>query len=165
MHPLFHPLFLQFILYFNEQQDYFECHEVLEEYWKSVSSNDKSHALTAWILLSTGMYHWRRNNRIGAKRSLENAQKRFTLDPHSEYYSGIDMDDMHRKLKNSIELINKSKEFKPFTLSILSNELNQLIQKQQMPFALIGEELIHKHMRRDRSEILKAREEKRRNRH
>lgn len=164
MHPLFHPLFLQFILYFNEQQDYFECHEVLEEYWKSVSPNDKSHALTAWILLSTGMYHWRRNNTIGAKRSLEKAQIRFTLDPESEYYSGIDIEDMHLKLKNSIDLVSKSKEFKPFTLSILSDELNQRVQKQQMPLALIGDELIHKHMRRDRSEILKAREEKRRNR-
>ncbi len=164
MHPLFHPLFLQFILYFNEQQDYFECHEVLEEYWKSVSPNDKSHALTAWILLSTGMYHWRRNNRAGAKRSLENAKKRFSLDLNSEYYSGIDMAEMHLNLENSIALIIQSKEFKPFTLSILSDELNQRIQKQQMPLALIGEELIHKHMRRDRSEILKAREEKRRNR-
>jgi predicted metal-dependent hydrolase len=165
MHPLFHPLFLQFVLYFNEHQDYFECHEVLEEYWKSVSPNDKSHALTAWILLSTGMYHWRRGNLMGAERSLQNAQKRFAMHPESEYYTGIHMEDMLSHLKDSIEMIHVSKEFKPFTLTILSHEFKLLVQKQQMPVALTGEELIHKHMRRDRSEILKAREEKRRNRH
>lgn len=165
MHPLFHPLFLQFILYFNEQQDYFECHEVLEEYWKNVAPNDKSHALTAWILLSTGMYHWRRGNFIGAERSLLNAQKRFDLHPESVFYQGIQIDELLTKLKNSIELIKKKKEFKPFTISIISDDLKQHVQNQQMPIPLLGEELIHKHMRRDRSEILKAREEKRRNRH
>ena len=35
MHPYHHPLFVNFIVYFNSNQDYFECHEVLEEYWKS----------------------------------------------------------------------------------------------------------------------------------
>ena len=34
MKPLYNPLFVKFIVYFNENQDFFECHEVLEEYWK-----------------------------------------------------------------------------------------------------------------------------------
>ena len=63
MHPYHHPLFVNFIVYFNSNQDYFECHEVLEEYWKSIPDSDKDHPLTAYILLATGMYHWRRGNK------------------------------------------------------------------------------------------------------
>ena len=65
MHPYHHPLFVNFIVYFNENQDYFECHEVLEEYWKSLPDGGKEHPLTAYILLATGMYHWRRGNTTG----------------------------------------------------------------------------------------------------
>ena len=53
MHPLFHPLFVDYCAYFNGNEDYFECHEVLEEYWKEVAPGDKSckSGLHAWQLL------------------------------------------------------------------------------------------------------------------
>ena len=54
MKPLHNPFFVKFIVYFNENQDFFECHEVLEEYWKSIPDRTKDHPLTAYILLSTG---------------------------------------------------------------------------------------------------------------
>ena len=77
MHPHHHPLFVNFIVYFNENQDYFECHEVLEEYWKSLPDGGKEHPLTAYILLATGMYHWRRGNPTGAIRTINKALKKF----------------------------------------------------------------------------------------
>ncbi|RKJ17377.1 DUF309 domain-containing protein, partial [Butyricicoccus sp. 1XD8-22] len=60
MHSLFHPLFVQYFTYFNGNKDYFECHEVLEEYWKILAPGDKKHPLVGYIQLATGMYHWRR---------------------------------------------------------------------------------------------------------
>ena len=77
-----HPLFVQFIVYFNENQDYFECHEVLEELWKKKEPLDKDHWLVALILLSTGLYHWRRGNRKGAEKTLQNAQHDSTSYKH-----------------------------------------------------------------------------------
>lgn len=165
MHPLFHPLFIKYIVYFNEHQDYFECHEVLEEYWKDIAPNDKTHPLTAWILLATGMYHWRRGNSSGANRSLSNAQKRFSLTKNSPFYEGINMTDLHVSLSQSIKLVKHAAPFQAFTLTLDLNELQAKTKSQDMPTPLTGNELIHKHMLRDRSEILKAREEKRRNRH
>ncbi|MER2115318.1 MAG: DUF309 domain-containing protein, partial [Solibacillus isronensis] len=41
MHPLFHPLFIDYCAYFNGNNDYFECHEVLEEYWKEIAPREK----------------------------------------------------------------------------------------------------------------------------
>lgn len=165
MHPLFHPLFLKYIIYFNDHKDYFECHEVLEEYWKDIAPNDKTHPLTAWILLATGMYHWRRGNSSGANRSLSNAQKRFSLTQVSPFYEGINMTKLHASLNQTIELINQSAPFQAFIIPVDVEELLVKTQSQDMPAPLTGKELIHKHMHRDRSEILKAREEKRRNRH
>lgn len=164
MHPLFHPLFLQFIIYFNDQTDYFECHEALEEYWKDIAPNDKSHPLTAWILLATGMYHWRRGNMKGASRSLINANKRFSIDPSSVFYQGIQMEELIANLMLSINHIKQSYPFQAFKIQIHSEDLLQKVSEQIIPPPLTGDELIHKHMLRDRSEILKAREVNRRNR-
>jgi len=164
MHPLFHPLFTQFITYFNEHQDYFECHEVLEEYWKEVAPKDKTHPLTAWILISTGMYHWRRGNITGALRSLRKGQERAQLNVTSDFYEGIQLHQVMDHLNRTIESIRDGKPFQAFEIPVSSQELRALIDKQPMTTPLSGDQLIHKHMLRDRSEILKIREEKRRNR-
>ncbi|WP_313639078.1 DUF309 domain-containing protein, partial [Paenibacillus sp.] len=29
----YEPLYLEYLVYFNRDRDYFECHEVLEELW------------------------------------------------------------------------------------------------------------------------------------
>ncbi|WP_019415252.1 DUF309 domain-containing protein [Paenisporosarcina sp. TG20] len=165
MHPLFHPLFAQYIKFFNEHEDYFECHEVLEEYWKEVAPKDKTHPLTSWILLSTGMYHWRRGNINGAKRSLVSSQKRMQLNPSSPFYEGIDLPQVTEQINQSIDYIDQGIPFQSFKISIVSHDLNAEIDKQPSLISLTGDHLIHKHMLRDRSEILKARENKRRNRH
>lgn len=165
MHPLFHPLFTQFMMYFNEHQDYFECHEVLEEYWKEIAPKDKTHPLTAWILLSTGMYHWRRGNQKGALRTLENSQERFKMNMDSVFFEGIQLQKLLSHLDQSVELIRGRQPFQSFSIGISSPDLKRIIESQPKPIPVTGDHLIHKHMLRDRSEILNAREEKRRNRH
>ncbi len=156
---------MKYLIFFNEHTDYFECHEVLEEYWKDVAPNDKTHPLTAWILLATGMYHWRRENYIGANRSLLNAQKRFSNTSDSLFCEGIQMNALLSSLSQTIELVERCAPFQAFKILLSSDELRVKIQSQDMPVPLKGNDLIHKHMQRDRTEILKAREEKRRNRH
>ena len=165
MHPLFHPLFVQFVIYFNEHKDYFECHEVLEEYWKEIAPKDKTHPLTAWILLSTGMYHWRRSNFNGAKRSLIKSSERFHINGLNAFNEGINYSELMNNLQISIESLEDKKGFQPFNIQVDSPDLLSAIHNQPALNALTGDQLIHKHMLRDRTEILNAREEKRRNRH
>ena len=165
MHPLLHPLFIQFVVYFNEHKDYFEGHEVLEEYWKEIAPGDKTHPLTAWILLSTGMYHWRRGNITGASRTLQRSLQRFDLDKGSAFYKGVDLQDIISHIEHSIEAINEKRPFRDFPIPITSPQLEAAIGDLPKQIPLEGSSLINKHMLRDRSEILKAREEKRRNRY
>lgn len=165
MHPLFHPLFVQFIIYFNDHQDYFECHEVLEEYWKEIAPKDKTHPLTASILLSTGMYHWRRGNSSGARRSMTKAYERYLANNKSVFIEGINFSELLQNIKTSIDSIDKKQSFQSFKIQIDSPDLLRAIEQHPTVTALTGDQLIHKHMLRDRTEILNAREEKRRNRH
>ncbi|WP_432359130.1 DUF309 domain-containing protein [Sporosarcina sp. UB5] len=167
MHPYYHPLFFNFIVYFNRNQDFFECHEVLEEYWKSIPGYSKNHPLTAYILLSTGLYHWRRGNVDGAYRTLVKAKERFlTFNKHDIHYTeNINYKQLVQDTETSIEKIRKGESFTPFLIVITSESLKESVEEiaQTMELLPVGSEaVIHKHMLRDRSDILEEREKKKR---
>ena len=164
MHPYYHPLFLEFLVYFNENQDYFEGHEVLEEYWKSIPQYSKSHPLTSYILLSTGMYHWRRGNHTGAMRTIDKANDRLNS-LHPSYHAFTEEVDFKRLLQDiqaTQDKIAAKIAFEAFTIEILSPPLESLMQLKMQHMQLLernSKDVIHKHMLRDRSDILKIREQ------
>ncbi|KXH82058.1 DUF309 domain-containing protein [Sporosarcina sp. HYO08] len=169
MHPYHHPLFVKFIVYFNENQDFFECHEVLEEYWKSLPNSDKQHPLTAFILLSTGMYHWRRRNFTGAEKTLQKAVLKFmNFKLHAPDFT--EEIDMHQLIADAKLAFSQSKErssFSPFPIHVssatLASHVNEMVTSiELLPFG--SDAVIHKHMLRDRSDILRKREEKKKSR-
>lgn len=169
MKPLTNPLFVKFIVYFNNNQDFFECHEVLEDYWNTFPNRTKDHPLTAYILLSTGMYHWRRGNTIGALRTLKKADRRMAmLDTTSSFANGIDFNNLCIQLKKSIKLIEKEQSFRAFPIQILSSEIKQLVNDLAESLVLLpfgSDEVIHKHLLRDRTEVIRIRDEKKKGRH
>ncbi len=169
MNPLTHPLFLKFIIYFNDNQDFFECHEVLEEYWNTFPERTKAHPLTAYILLSTAMYHWRRGNDIGAVRSLKKAQRKMNLmaDITPTFTEGLDFEDLLTKINQSIAAIENGKAFIPFPIKVTSLDLLKSLEAltpkmQLLPYE--SEAIIHKHLLRDRTEVINLRNEKKKGR-
>lgn len=167
MHPYHHPLFVQFMVYFNDNQDYFECHEVLEEYWKSIPAYDKNHPLTAYILLATGMYHWRRGNFAGAIRTLRKVENKLPAFP-GDYAEEIDFQQLVAHVNNTVEQVEKGLPFESFPLLITSPNLQAAVGLAQQSMILLpfgSEAVIHKHMLRDRSDIQRARDEKKKGRH
>ena len=169
MKPLQNPLFVNFIVYFNENQDFFECHEVLEEYWKSLPNITKNHPLTGYILLSTGMYHWRRGNTIGALRTLKKAIERMTKssEAYPEFSDGINFDELCGNVNQSIKHIEVGQAFVPFQIEITSSDIVSLMTEiapsmELLPFG--SDIVIHKHMLRDRSDIIRERNEKKKGR-
>nr|WP_153732181.1 DUF309 domain-containing protein [Sporosarcina obsidiansis] len=169
MHPYYHPLFLQFIVYFNDNQDYFECHEVLEEYWKMQNNFSKEHPLTGFILMATGLYHWRRGNVTGATRSLKKALLRFQQIPvqYNVYKEEVNIDQIIEHVKKSLDYIQSDTCFTSFLLPISSSLENESSKTKQSITLLPknSESVIHKHMQRDRSDILLQREEKKKGSH
>ncbi|WP_404427844.1 DUF309 domain-containing protein [Ureibacillus chungkukjangi] len=158
MHPLLHPLYVDFCTYFNGNQDYFECHEVLEEYWKMCAPGEKDHPLVGYVQLATGMYHWRRNNTAGAMKILNKAKKNFTQNQASPFFEFIEFEELCNNCEISLKAIENGEPFEAFQLMITNEALASLVQKQILELPPLPKDfLLHKHMLRDRSDILEAR--------
>ena len=67
------------------------------------SRQHKDHPLTAYILLATGMYHWRRGNKPGASRTLNKAMTKFPtfLANYPVYTEEIDFDQLNLRCYKS----------------------------------------------------------------
>ncbi|KYG58908.1 DUF309 domain-containing protein [Planococcus maritimus] len=163
MHPLSHPLFLQYIIHFNDEKDYFECHEVGEEYWKQIAPKDKMHPLTGWIQLAVGMYHWRRSNYPGALRSLIRAKPK--LAEPGIWTEGFDHPQLMQLLTESIQGVTNREPFEHRDLPLVPGELVQAVEEQKQHYLapeLDEHFLMHKHRLRDRTEIIALRQQKKR---
>ena len=160
MHPLFHPLYIEFCTYFNGNQDYFECHEVLEEYWKDVAPGEKKHPLVGYIQLATGLYHWRRGNFVGAERMLKNALRIFETEKiDAVFFEKIDVKQLLEDVQASIQSVESGVQFEGFKLGIVDAELHTLVQNaiKSLP-ASDDAYLLNKHTLRDRSDVIMERE-------
>ncbi|WP_411829940.1 DUF309 domain-containing protein [Paenibacillus sonchi] len=65
-------LYLAYLVYFNRDRDYFECHEVLEELWLA---RDKDPLYKALLQTAVGLYHFRNNNVRGGLIMLSRAHE------------------------------------------------------------------------------------------
>lgn len=157
----FHPLYIEFCSYFNGNQDYFECHEVLEEYWKDIAPGNKQHVLVGLIQLAVGMYHWRRHNFDGATIMLQKSQQCLQENRTSTFLEAIDQNHLVQQLQYAIQQTAMKQPFQAFSLCITDPLLQQHIDQAMTSFSKQDEYfLTHKHALRDRSDIIKARQEK-----
>lgn len=161
LHPLFHPLFVDFCAYFNAREDYFECHEVLEEYWKEVAPGERLHPLVGYVQLATGLYHYRRGNVVGAARILAKAQANLQQNANSPFTEFVDAQQLLHQIEHTRARLAASAPFEPFTLRLTNAALEQLVNTKAASLPTEAHHYVHnKHMLRDRSDILAARAEK-----
>ncbi|TDM18336.1 DUF309 domain-containing protein [Macrococcoides canis] len=162
LHTLFHlysgvvklkTIITEYVYYFEYLRDYFECHELLEESWKNKAEFTKQDFEVGLILLATGQYHMRRGNVTGGQRSLLKAKRilKHYINSHYEHYIDI------RKLISDIEKRINSSVYFPITLPVSSEIRTLLSDKGPKNSADIHENIIHKHLKRDRTEVLLAR--------
>lgn len=80
------PLYIEFVYYFNERRDYFECHEVLEELWLKEA---RSLLYQGLLQVAVGLYHHRNGNLGGAVKLFAGALAK--LEPYPPDALGIDL--------------------------------------------------------------------------
>ncbi len=61
---------LDYLVHFHGDRDFFECHEILEEYWKENPGHPYAETLVGLIQVAVGLYHQRRGNKAGAVKML-----------------------------------------------------------------------------------------------
>lgn len=156
--------------FYNEfiiKQDYFECHEIMEEQWKEKERFTKKDPEVFLILIATAEYHYRRGNLPGAETSYKRALKLFMEAPFMLGKYGLS-ESAVEVFKNRLQNINYVK-FKVMEFP-LSREYFLMLQELIMPEAsletfkvfiddlkVLDEQTVHKHKMRDRTPVIAER--------
>ncbi|RIW33565.1 DUF309 domain-containing protein [Bacillus salacetis] len=152
--------YLDYLIHFHCDRDYFECHEVLEEYWKKTDPGNRDSVWVGLIQVAVGFYHFRRQNRTGAARMMQKGWANLKHHKRSLQELGIDPSRLQKIMEQTIENIISGERYISIRLPV-SNELKQMLQakcgesssNQRVPASII-----HRHSRRDRTEVIRERE-------
>jgi predicted metal-dependent hydrolase len=113
--PTFDRLYVQFLYYFNEARDYFECHEVMEELWLEEGRNRLYQGL---LQIAVGLYHHYNGNVSGSIKLFTAALEKLASYPHDAL--GIDLgklvEDSHSYMEKLKQI--ETAPFEPYDLDI-----------------------------------------------
>jgi uncharacterized protein len=157
--------YIQFLTHFHGDRDYFECHEVLEEYWKKTDPGNKDSIWVGLILMAVSTYHHRRKNFNGAKRTLEKALIIFEKQHDDLKKLGLDKLQLKQILHKQLITIIKKHPYKSFHLPISDRVLlEQCIAVCHHSNIRWGQEsdisninLVQRHKLRDRTNVIQER--------
>ncbi|GKU79378.1 DUF309 domain-containing protein [Paenibacillus sp. L3-i20] len=158
--------YVTYLVEFHATRDYFECHELLEEYWKENPNDGLGHVWVGLIQLAVGLYHERRGNRRGARMMYDQAYSRLKdadLASHGIHQQHI-VDELAVRRAN---VSDPTYPYKDVTMQLIDEELLELCIrncearhiKWGTPSDLDDSAIIHRHTLRDRSDVIAAREE------
>ncbi|MFX3632896.1 MAG: DUF309 domain-containing protein [Candidatus Pristimantibacillus sp.] len=157
--------YISYLIEYHATRDYFECHELLEEYWKEHPDDPRSAIWVGLIQLAVGHYHERRGNRIGASKMYAQALKK--LHKQALIDLGLDGEQVVHELslKHNKLSSEDSVPYIDMNLTIIDSELAEQCHKkctvQGLQWGAASpmwdESLIHRHKLRDRSDVIAAR--------
>jgi predicted metal-dependent hydrolase len=156
--------YIAYLVEFHATRDFFECHELLEEYWKKHAGDGCGDIWVGLIQTAVGQYHERRGNLSGAAKMYGQALRK--LRAAQLEILGLDGD----HLSGQLEARRKAAEtgragYCDIGMRITDETLIALCEKQCMERGLrwglssmdVKEEVIHRHLTRDRTEVVTAR--------
>jgi predicted metal-dependent hydrolase len=158
--------YIRYLIHFHTDRDYFECHEILEEHWKK---DGYKKVWVALIQIAVALYHHRRGNDQGALRMMQKARSLIEKEQQAIHELGLDEQRLAKQLERYMERIVRNKAYESIELPIRDETLRKICQticeKQGLTWGqasdLNNAYLIHKHKLRDRTEVIAARERKR----
>jgi predicted metal-dependent hydrolase len=156
--------FVQYLVHFHAERDYFECHEVMEEYWKSVPNDPLGPVYVGFIQLAVSMYHHRRGNYKGALKMLRSAERNLTESGVKQL--GVDYEGLHAAITDRLHALDAGEPvFEDINIPFADKELlahcldvcgKQTLQWNK-PHDPADAFLHNKHTLRDRSEVVEER--------
>ncbi|MBN6189210.1 DUF309 domain-containing protein [Aneurinibacillus sp. BA2021] len=155
---------IDYLVYFHADRDFFECHEVLEDYWKSLPKEERSLFWVGLIQIAVGLYHQRRNNFAGAEKMFTGALQRLTVEELEKHgFIGQELiDRLIVRKKECVEHQLYTDMDLPLRSSSLLKACLQRCRERKVqwlsPSDLENEFLLHKHALRDRSDVIAERE-------
>ncbi|MCA1030585.1 DUF309 domain-containing protein [Bacillus timonensis] len=163
---MFSKNYIQYLVHFHCDRDYFECHELLEEEWKKDNSSERKKCLVGLIQIAVALYHQRRGNFNGAVRMMQKAIDILNKEKTAINNLGLSYEKLLLLLEQRLIEMKAKVPYSSINLPIINNELLNICKKscleQQLTWGsnsnLQKTELIHRHKLRDRSDVMKERE-------
>ncbi|MDN3016647.1 DUF309 domain-containing protein [Paenibacillus sp. BSR1-1] len=157
--------YVQFLAHFHGDRDYFECHEILEEFWKKTDPGNKESIWVGLIQLAVSCYHYRRGNYNGAARTLEKAIKILESKTASVTSLGLNQQLLHELLMKQLSVIKAKNEYMSINLPIsdpfLIESCKLFCDEQGFQWGeksdITNVELVDRHRLRDRTEVIEER--------
>lgn len=151
-------LFIEYLAYFHGTRDYFECHEVLEEYWKKVDPKNRNSVWVLLIQLAVSMYHYRRGNVKGASILIRRCQDKMKMNGEAIKKLGINPDQLSNRITETANRLDQNYPYQSFNLPIddpyLLQEVRKLCHQWNTSYGnesdLSNEFIINKHRLRNR---------------
>ncbi|PYI55947.1 DUF309 domain-containing protein [Paenibacillus flagellatus] len=157
--------YVDYMVHFHADRDWFECHELLEEYWKRHPADRRSKTWVGLIQTAVSLYHHRRGNRAGALKmataALANAD-----DAHLSEL-GIDAAKFREELERRRAMLahDESAPFSDMDIPIADESLLRRCVERSAELGLewgrpsdpADRSVADKHTLRDRSEVVEAR--------
>ncbi|MFD2671839.1 DUF309 domain-containing protein [Marinicrinis sediminis] len=120
------PLYVQFIHHFNVTQDFYECHEVMEELWLEEGRDPVYQGL---LQVAVGLYHHDNDNESGAIKLMEAGIEKLSGCEDAERL-GIDLVRLLEQSRHYLVNLHQrglAWSYQPFPIVILDTELEQLV--------------------------------------
>ncbi|WP_226679768.1 DUF309 domain-containing protein [Sutcliffiella horikoshii] len=157
--------YLDYLYHFHCDRDYFECHEVLEEYWKEKDAAERDIHWVGLIQIAVGLYHHRRKNFSGALRMLQNACRIIGKESAEIEALGLDSGRLVEALEERVVCVTKQEPYESMNLPIADPDLqlscDAMAQSASKVWGaasdLLNESLVNRHTVRDRSDVIEER--------
>ncbi|MFC4597977.1 DUF309 domain-containing protein [Cohnella hongkongensis] len=158
--------YIDYLAEYYGSRDYFECHEIMEEYWKE---NENPEYRSCWLVLiriAVCQYHSRRGNWTGALKLMGKAAEE--AEPKLFDRLGMDGGELKALLGRTVrEWSGSNPSYRDIELPIRDARLLDAARQRcgklgytwRLPGAEAGEDVVHRHLRRDRTEVVTARAE------
>lgn len=168
MIPLF-PIpgpFVRYLAEYHAKRDYFECHEIMEEYWKEKKEAAYEGCWLVLIRIAVMQYHARRGNGAGARKLLAKAAEE--IEPKRMDELGLDGRRLQRMLERRRSAWHSDGDvvYDDFNLPIVDDGVLEAAVRTSeamgarwlSPGEDADESVVHRHLMRDRTEVVEARQ-------
>lgn len=153
--------YIDYLVHFHGDRDFFECHEILEEHWKAENQQDSY--WVALIQIAVGLYHQRRGNLSGAVKMLNSSLSK--LHPKEVEQLGLNYPRLVSLINQRLTDIRNGINYTDFNLPIDDLSLIQQCKDNCMSQGLVwqssspmeNDQVIHRHTLRDRSDVMAER--------
>ena len=114
--------YLEGIRLFNEE-DFFECHDILEELWSDHHGGEKKF-LQGLIQAAVALFHFGNENLGGARKLYDSAMK--NLEPYGDECWGIDLARFRRDFTYCMQELLDAKDVYPTGVEIQDDRVPKL---------------------------------------